>query len=46
MIEVEINQTKPITVIMVGSNGEVWVSKSVHNLIPVYFSSPVVGRAK
>lgn len=46
MIEVEINQNKPITVIMAGTNGEVWVSKSVNNLIPFYFSSPVVGRAK
>lgn len=46
MIEVEINQSTPITVIMVGSNGEVWVSKSVKNLIPYYFSSPVVGRSK
>lgn len=46
MIEVETKQTKPITVIMAGSNGEVWVSKSVNNLIPFYFSSPVVGRAK
>ena len=46
MIEFETKQTKPITVIMAGSNGEVWVSNSVNNLIPFYFSSPVVGRAK
>lgn len=46
MIEIETKQSKPITVIMAGSNDEVWVSKSVNNLIPFYFSSAVVGRAK
>ncbi len=46
MIEIESSQTNPITVIMHGSSGTVWVSKSVGDLIPFYFSSPHVGRAK
>tara|TARA_R110002050_G_scaffold290260_1_gene443704 strand:+ start:29453 stop:29950 length:498 start_codon:yes stop_codon:yes gene_type:complete len=44
MIEIESNQSKPITVIMMGNEGTVWVSQSVNNLIPFYFSSPHVGR--
>lgn len=46
MIELESTQKKPFTVIMVGENESVWVSKSVNNLIPFYFSSDVVGRAQ
>jgi cytidine deaminase len=46
MIELESNQTHPVTVIMTGENGHVWVSKSVSNLIPFYFSSILVGRAE
>ncbi len=45
MIEIESNQTYPITVIMTGIEGEVWVSKSVANLIPFYFSSNKVNRS-
>lgn len=44
MIEIESIQSKPITVIMMGNEGTVWVSKSVNNLIPFYFSSSLVGR--
>ncbi len=46
MIEIESNQEKPITVIMTGIEGEVWVSKSVANLIPFYFSSDKVNRSE
>lgn len=46
MIEVESKQNTPITVIMQGENGSIWISKSVQNLIPFYFSSPKVGRVK
>ena len=44
MIEMESNQNKPFTVLMVGENESVWVSESVNNLIPFYFTSDVVGR--
>ena len=46
MIEFESQQTKPISVIMMGNEGKIWVSESVNNLIPFYFSSPHVGRIK
>lgn len=46
MIEIESNQKKPITVIMTGVEGEVWVSESVANLIPFYFSSDKVNRSE
>ena len=46
MIEVESKQGHPITVIMVGESGEIWITKSVANLIPFYFSSPVVGKVE
>ena len=46
MIEIESNQENPITVIMTGIEGEVWVSNSVANLIPFYFSSDKVNRSE
>jgi cytidine deaminase len=45
MIELESTQSQPMTVVMTGENGEAWVSESVGNLIPFYFSSSLVGRA-
>jgi len=45
MIELESKQKTPFTVIMAGENESVWVSESVNNLIPFYFTSDVVGRA-
>lgn len=44
MIEIEDKQNAPITVIMTGFEGEVWVAKSVNNLIPFYFTSDKVNR--
>lgn len=44
MIEFESNQNDSISVLMMGNQGEIWLSKSVNNLIPFYFSSPHVGR--
>lgn len=46
MIEFESQQTRPIKVIMMGNEGKIWLSESVNNLIPFYFSSPHVGRIK
>lgn len=46
MIEIEHNQDQPITVIMSGFTGEVWVAESVKDLIPFYFSSDKVNRIK
>ena len=44
MIEIECTQEKPITVVMTGFKGEVWVTKSVSQLIPFYFTSDKVNR--
>ncbi|MFT5878395.1 MAG: cytidine deaminase [Salibacteraceae bacterium] len=44
MIEIEHTQQEPITVIMTGSEGEVWVANSIKDLIPFYFTSDRVNR--
>ena len=44
MIELEHNQKEPITVIMTGSEGNVWVTNSVTDLIPFYFTSDKVNK--
>ncbi len=46
MIEVETKQNSIITMVTAGDDGEIWVSDSIANIIPFYFSSAVVGRVK
>jgi cytidine deaminase len=44
MIESEIRQNTPFTVIMSHLNGKVWTTSSVAQLIPFYFSSPLLPK--
>jgi cytidine deaminase len=44
MIESEIRQNTPFTVIMSHLNGKVWTTSSVAQLIPFYFSSPFLPK--
>ena len=44
MIEIEHTQQEPISVVMMGSEGEIWVTNSIKDLIPFYFTSDRVNR--